>query len=159
MSYATRFNSQSRKIMLSLSKFLPKTQRAQALRKPTVYGRSWSNLYGNSFRIRSGKAAPAPKFSKVLALGKLTLSQAERWLDHLGHCSPCFQDFDAIRVRRSRYHRLNWGTVAAAIILLCSVFVIKVLHNKYPSLRAGSHPANSASTSPQASIPPHFSRL
>ncbi|MGZ3610026.1 MAG: hypothetical protein ACXVBU_08175 [Ktedonobacteraceae bacterium] len=153
MNYATRFNSRPGKIMLLLSKFRPKAQRTQAPRKGDGVWEELQQSLRDQFPNLQRHGCPGPKILESIARGQMPLSQAERWLDHLGHCSPCFHDFDAIRVRRSRYRRLTWGTAAAAIIIiLCSAPMLRVLHNKYSSVRAGLHPADSAPTSPQTSI-------
>lgn len=146
--------------MLLLSKFRPKAQRAQAPRKGDGVWEELQQSLRDQFPNPQRQGCPGPKILESIARGKMPLSQAEGWLDHLGHCSPCFQDFDAIRVRRARYRRLTWGTAAAAIVILCSAPVLRILHNKYPPVRAGLHSAGSAPTSPQTSIaPPQLATL
>jgi hypothetical protein len=151
MSYTSHFNSRSRKVMLRLSKFLPKCQTTQELRKPDGVWKELEESLREQFPNPKRQGCPSPKILESIGSGKLTLSEAEQWLDHLGHCSPCFRDFDAFRVRRPRYHRLKWGTAAAAMVLLCSGFAIRFLHIRNPSVLTGSPPA-SASASPQTSI-------
>jgi hypothetical protein len=46
-----------------------------------------------------------------IASHKAPLSDAEKWLDHLGSCTPCFQDFKAIKrkLRARRGFRFGGG--------------------------------------------------
>jgi hypothetical protein len=53
-----------------------------------------------------------------IASQKMPLSEAEKWLDHLGACSSCFQDFKAIRKRRiGRGSKLGGGLVILLVVL------------------------------------------
>src|SRR5258708_23819092 len=58
---------------------------------------------------------------KDIAQGNVSLTEAEPWLEHLGSCSPCFQEFKEFR-RQSAIQRrrvLTW--VATAAVLLFAV--------------------------------------
>ena len=64
---------------------------------------------------------PGNALLKGIAQGKVSLTEAEPWLDHLGSCSPCFQEFKEFR-RQSAIQRrrvLTW--VATAAVLLFAV--------------------------------------
>ena len=64
---------------------------------------------------------PGNALLKGIAQGKVSLTEAEPWLDHLGACSPCFQEFKEFR-RQSAIQRrrvLTW--VATAAVLLFAV--------------------------------------
>jgi hypothetical protein len=64
---------------------------------------------------------PGNALLKGIAQGKVSLTEAEPWLDHLGSCSPCFQEFKEFR-RQSTIQRrrvLTW--VATAAVLLFAV--------------------------------------
>jgi len=64
---------------------------------------------------------PGNALLKGIAQGKVSLTEAEPWLDHLGSCSPCFQEFKEFS-RQSTIQRrrvLTW--VATAAVLLFSV--------------------------------------
>ena len=64
---------------------------------------------------------PGNALLKGIAQGKVSLTEAEPWLDHLGSCSPCFQEFKEFR-RQSAIQRqrvLAW--VATAAVLLFAV--------------------------------------
>jgi hypothetical protein len=56
-----------------------------------------------------------------IASHRIPLSEAEKWLDHLGSCSPCFQEFAAIRNRCRRQRGLKWG---GALALLAVALVL-----------------------------------
>ena len=61
---------------------------------------------------------PGNALLKGIAQGKVSLTEAEPWLDHLGSCSPCFQEFKEFR-RESAIHRrrvLIWAATAAVLI-------------------------------------------
>src|SRR5258708_10463663 len=64
---------------------------------------------------------PGTALLKGIAQGKVSLTEAEPWLDHLGSCSPCFHEFKEFR-RQSGIQRrrvLTW--VATAAVLLFAV--------------------------------------
>jgi hypothetical protein len=63
---------------------------------------------------------PGDTLLKGIAERRVPLTEAEPWLDHLGSCSPCFQQFTEFRkVVRQRRRVQIWLAVAA--ILLFSV--------------------------------------
>ena len=47
---------------------------------------------------------PGSALLKGIAQGKVSLTEAEPWLNHLGSCSPCFQEFKEFR-RQSAIQR------------------------------------------------------
>ena len=54
-----------------------------------------------------------------MAQHKIPLSQADKWLNHLSSCSPCFQDFRRFRTETSGNRRvLQMALAAAAVILI-----------------------------------------
>ena len=61
---------------------------------------------------------PGNALLKGIAQGKVSLTEAEPWLDHLGSCSPCFQEFKEFRrqsaIRRRRV--LAWVATAALVL-------------------------------------------
>src|SRR4051812_18753165 len=64
---------------------------------------------------------PGTALLKGIAQGRVSLTEAEPWLDHLGSCSPCFKEFKEFR-RQSAFQRrrvLAW--VATAAVLLFAV--------------------------------------
>jgi hypothetical protein len=48
----------------------------------------------------------------------VSLTEAEPWLDHLGSCSPCFQEFKELRRQSTiqRRHVLTWVATAAVLL-------------------------------------------
>src|SRR5215471_7710517 len=52
---------------------------------------------------------PGTSILEGIASHRIPLAEAEKWLDHLGSCSPCFQEFTAIRNQRRRRRNLKWG--------------------------------------------------
>src|SRR5271168_4595932 len=65
---------------------------------------------------------PGNSLLKGIAQGKVSLTEAEPWLDHLGSCSPCFQEFKEFRRQSAMQRRrvLTWAT-AAAVLLFAAV--------------------------------------
>ncbi len=53
-----------------------------------------------------------------IAFRKLRLAEVEPWLEHLGSCSPCFQEFTELRKQATSQRRrtLAWFAVAAVLI-------------------------------------------
>ena len=52
-----------------------------------------------------------------IALHKVPLSEADRWLDHFSSCSPCFQEFTQFRKQAVNRRRTQiWLAVAAVFI-------------------------------------------
>jgi hypothetical protein len=62
---------------------------------------------------------PGNALLKGIAQGKVSLIEAEPWLEHLGSCSPCFQEFKEFRrqsaIRRRRV--LTWVATAAVLFV------------------------------------------
>jgi hypothetical protein len=58
---------------------------------------------------------------KGIAQGKISLTEAEPWLDHLGSCSPCFQEFKEFRGQSAIQRRRALILVATAAVLLFAV--------------------------------------
>jgi len=62
---------------------------------------------------------PGPEVLGGIASHRTPLSEAEKWLDHLGSCSPCFHDFKAIqkRLRTRRGVKLGGGLTVLLVVL------------------------------------------
>ena len=56
-----------------------------------------------------------------IAQGRVSLTELEPWLEHLGGCSPCFQEFTEFRKQSAIQRRRTQVWLAAAAVL---VFVI-----------------------------------
>jgi hypothetical protein len=71
------------------------------------------------FRNPERIGCPGNALLKGIAQGKVSLTESEPWLDHLGSCSPCFQEFKEFR-RQSAVQRrrvLTWVATAAVLLL------------------------------------------
>src|ERR1700692_2988715 len=64
---------------------------------------------------------PGSALLKGIAQGKVSLTEAEPWLDHLGSCSPCFQEFKEFRRQSAIQRRQVLAWVATAAVLLFAV--------------------------------------
>jgi hypothetical protein len=64
---------------------------------------------------------PGTALLKGIAQGKVSLTEAEPWLDHLGSCSPCFQEFKEFRKQSTNQRRRVLTLMAAAAVLLFAV--------------------------------------
>ena len=64
---------------------------------------------------------PGNALLKGIAQGKVALTEAEPWLDHLGSCSPCFQEFKEFRRQSAMQRRRMLTLVATAAVLLFAV--------------------------------------
>jgi len=65
----------------------------------------------------------------------MPLSEAEKWLDHLGSCSPCYRDY--LDLQAARRKRLQWALFAvAAGILLSTPVVGRILFPRHHELPA-----------------------
>jgi hypothetical protein len=60
---------------------------------------------------------PGTSILEGIASHRIPLAEAEKWLDHLGSCSPCFQEFTAIRSQRRRRRTLKWGGGLALLVV------------------------------------------
>jgi hypothetical protein len=64
---------------------------------------------------------PGSALLKGIAQGRVSLTEAEPWLDHLGSCSPCFQEFKEFRRQSTIQRRRVLIFVATAAVLLFAV--------------------------------------
>jgi len=58
-----------------------------------------------------------------IASHRIPLSEAEKLLDHLGSCSPCFQEFTAIRNKLHIRRRLKWGGGLAILVVVLALWI------------------------------------
>jgi hypothetical protein len=58
---------------------------------------------------------------RSVAFRKLRLVHAERWLNHLSSCSPCFQEFSDFRKEAASQRRRTMAWTAAAAVLIFAV--------------------------------------
>jgi hypothetical protein len=61
---------------------------------------------------------PGKAMLKGIAQGRVSLTEAEPWLEHFGSCSPCFQEFEEFRRQSAiqRQRMLTWVTTAAVLL-------------------------------------------
>ena len=64
---------------------------------------------------------PGSSLLKRIAQGKVSLTEVEPWLDHLGSCSPCFREFKEFRRQSTTQRRRVLTLVATAALLLFAV--------------------------------------
>jgi hypothetical protein len=64
---------------------------------------------------------PGNALLKGIARGRVSLIEAEPWLDHLGSCSPCFREFKEFRRQAATQRRRVVTLVATAAVLLFAV--------------------------------------
>jgi hypothetical protein len=51
----------------------------------------------------------------------MPLTEAEKWLDHLGSCSPCYKDFSELREVREVRRRRTLFAIAASILVAVGI--------------------------------------
>jgi len=68
---------------------------------------------------RSG--CPGPDVLKRIASRTMPLDQAEKWLDHLGSCSPCYGDFSEFRKSHEVRKKRTLLAIAASILLVAGL--------------------------------------
>jgi hypothetical protein len=66
----------------------------------------------------------------------MPLSEADKWLDHLGSCSPCYRDFLQFRAAHRTRRMQNLFAIAASILVVASLAGWAVVHQKQQSLVA-----------------------
>jgi len=79
---------------------------------------------------------PGADVLKRIASHDMRLSEAEKWLDHLGSCSPCYADFKRFREAFERQRRQRWLAAAAGILLAVGVLGWALLHKRNESFMA-----------------------
>jgi len=82
-----------------------------------LLARGLSREFPNPQRV----GCPGPAVLRSIAIHKLPLSEADRWLDHLSSCSPCFQEFSEIRKQKAGQQKQTQMWLAAAAIVLLAV--------------------------------------
>jgi hypothetical protein len=81
-----------------------------------VLGRGLLSEFPNPERT----GCPGPAVLKRIASHEMPLSEAEKWLDHLTSCSPCYRDFSQLRVaQKQRRARTLLAMAAGVLIVAC----------------------------------------
>jgi hypothetical protein len=97
-----------------------------------VLGRGLLKDFPNPERI----GCPGADVLKKIASHEMPLSEADKWLDHLGSCSPCYGDIKRFQEAYERQQRRRWLAAAAGVLLTVAVAGWAVLHNRNQRLLA-----------------------
>jgi hypothetical protein len=91
-------------------------------------GRGLLKEFPNPERV----GCPGSDVLKRIASKRMPLAEAERWLDHLGSCSPCYKDFSELRKVRGVQRRRTLLAIAASILVAVGIasWVLVQRHNK-----------------------------
>lgn len=67
-----------------------------------------------------------------MASHRVPLAEAEKWLDHLGSCSPCYRDFSQFQKAHQLRRRRTLLAIAASVLICASVvgWALVRWHNK-----------------------------
>jgi len=79
---------------------------------------------------RSG--CPGSDVLRRIASRKMALPEAEKWLDHLGSCSPCYRDFSQFQKAYQLRRKRTLLAIAASILVAASIggWALVQKHNK-----------------------------
>ena len=77
---------------------------------------------------------PGSAVLRGIAFHKLRLGEVDKWLDHLGSCSPCYQEFTELRKQAvsQRRRAQAWIAVAAVLILTVTGWLWVRTHHQVP---------------------------
>src|SRR5260370_24113563 len=64
---------------------------------------------------------PGSDVLKRVASRTMPLAEAEKWLDHLGSCSPCYRDFSELRKVREVQRRRTLLAIAASALVAVGI--------------------------------------
>ena len=98
-----------------------------------VLGRGLLREFPNPSRA----GCPPSDVLKRIASHEMPLSEAEKWLDHLGSCSPCYRDYLDLQAANRKRRQWAFFGVAAGILLAILVMGRTLIskHNELPSAR------------------------
>ena len=113
---------------------------------------------------------PGSDVLQRIASRGIPLSEADKWLDHLGSCSPCYRDFLQFQAAQRTQRRKILLAFAASILIVAGFAGWAVIRNQNPSAvaqtavldlrdRSPSRGGDSNSTEPQLEIGQNVSRL
>ena len=95
-----------------------------------MLGRGLLKEFPNPQRV----GCPGADVLKRIASHEMPLSEAEKWLDHLGSCSPCYADFRRFAEAHAWRRRRTLLAVAAGILLAVAITGWAVLHKRNENL-------------------------
>ena len=64
---------------------------------------------------------PGSDVLKRIASHEMPLAEAEKWLDHLTSCSPCYSDFSQVEATYRRRRTRTFLAIAAGILIVASL--------------------------------------
>jgi hypothetical protein len=105
-------STESRRVLKQQEEF-----NAEEKRILDLLSRGLSEGFPNPQRV----GCPDSAILKGIALHKVPLSEADRWLHHFSSCSPCFQEFTQFRKQAVDGRRRAQLWLAAAVVLLFAV--------------------------------------
>ena len=73
---------------------------------------------------------PGSDVLKRIASHEMPLAEAEKWLDHLGSCSPCYSDFLQFQASYRRRRIRTLLAIAASILIVASLVGWTLLHKR-----------------------------
>jgi hypothetical protein len=75
---------------------------------------------------------PGSDVLKRIASNRMPLAEAEKWLNHLGSCSPCYKDFSELRKGREVQRNRTMVAIAASILVAVGIasWVFVQRHNE-----------------------------
>ena len=78
------------------------------------------------------RGCPGPEVLRRIASRTMPLNEAEKWLDHLGSCSPCYSDFSEFRKVQELRRKRNFLAIAASILVVVGIagWVLFQRHNE-----------------------------
>jgi hypothetical protein len=82
-----------------------------------LLGRGLSRDFPNPQRV----GCPDSALLRRIALRRVPLSEADRWLNHFSSCSPCFQEFTQFRKQAVERRRTQVWLAAAAVFIFAVV--------------------------------------
>jgi hypothetical protein len=93
-----------------------------------VLGRGLLKEFPNPERT----GCPGSDVLKRIASKRMPLAEAEKWLNHLGSCSPCYKDFSELRKGREVQRKRTLLAIAASILVAVGIasWVLVQRHNE-----------------------------
>lgn len=75
---------------------------------------------------------PPSELLKGMASHRVPLTEVEKWLDHLGSCSPCYRDFSEFQKTYQLRQRRTLLAIAASILICATIggWAFVQWHNK-----------------------------
>jgi hypothetical protein len=80
-----------------------------------------NRVFLNGYPNPERKGCPGSDVLKAIASRRLTLEEAEPWIDHLSTCSPCTREFTEFRKHFQRQRILRLSGVAAGLLLVVAL--------------------------------------